>query len=99
MIPDLETLAGLASVLDRWEQAGTQPEQLPADTLRVMQQALPEVTALRLFRLDDDRLLPVATTESDTSAEPLPLDSRPHYRQAQQSTEPVRIADDAPAGC
>jgi GAF domain-containing protein len=95
MIPDLETLAGLASVLDRWEQAGTQPEQLPAETLRVMQQALPAVTALRLFRLDDDRLLLVATTEPDTSAEPLPLDSRPHYHQAQQSTEPVRIADAA----
>jgi GAF domain-containing protein len=94
MTPDLETLADLVSVLDRWEQAGTPPEHMPADTLRVIQQALPEVTALRLFRLDGDRLLPVATTEPDTSAELLPFDSRPHYRQAQNTSEPTR-ADDA----
>ncbi|GAB4529432.1 MAG: hypothetical protein OHK0046_49310 [Anaerolineae bacterium] len=67
-MPDLDALARLFDVIAQWEQAGSNPEGLLNQTLPVVQSALPEVQAMRLYTAVGQNLFPTAATDASTTA-------------------------------
>jgi GAF domain-containing protein len=63
MSPDLDTLTDLAAIIEAWEQSGSSVARLLQETLSLVQQRLPEATALRLYEVSGESLFLTAASD------------------------------------
>jgi GAF domain-containing protein len=63
MSPDLDTLTDLAAIIEAWEQSGSSVARLLRETLSLVQQRLPEATALRLYEVSGESLFLTAASD------------------------------------